>query len=103
MSKKIDEALPIEDYMFLKWENGDERDLRILTVTKDLDLTATFTMDPDGIEPVNSSEYMVPSEESVYNLAGQQIVNGKSSNGKWPKGINIIRMSDGTTRKVIRR
>ena len=97
------QALPIEDYMFLKWENGDERDLRILTVTKDLDLTATFTMDPDGIEPVNSSESMVPSEESVYNLAGQQMVNGKSSNGKWPKGINIIRVSDGTTRKVIRR
>lgn len=37
----------------------------------------------------------------VYNLAGQQMVNGKSSNSKMPKGINIIRFFDGTTRKVI--
>lgn len=37
-------------------------------------------------------------EGLIYNLAGQQMVNGKL-----PKGINIIRMSDGTTRKVIMR
>lgn len=39
-----------------------------------------------------------PKEEGlIYNIAGQQI-----GNDKLPKGINIIRMSDGTTRKVKR-
>ena len=65
----------------------------------------TFTtgeMDPDGIEEVYSSESIVhSSEEAVYDLSGRQIVNSKSSNSKLPRGINIIRMSDGTTRKVL--
>ncbi len=38
---------------------------------------------------------------AIYNLAGQQMVNGKWSNGKLPKGINIIRYSDGTAKKVL--
>lgn len=58
--------------------------------------------DPDDIELVHSSESIVQSEENVYNLAGQQIVNRQSSNSKLPKDINIVRMSDGTVRKVLR-
>ena len=52
---------------------------------------------PDGI----SSPLAEAREEAIYNLAGQKIVNGQSSNGKLPRGINILRMSDDTTRKVL--
>ena len=41
------------------------------------------------------------SEYDVFDLSGRQIVNGKLSNGKLPRGINILRMSDGMTRKVL--
>jgi len=64
----------------------------------------TFTtgeMDPDRIEEVHSSQSIVHSEEAVYDLSGRKIVNGQLSNGQMPKGINILRMSDGTTRKVL--
>lgn len=44
--------------------------------------------DPTGIQVLPQSD----NEGSVvYNLAGQQILNGKSSNGKLPRGINIIK------------
>ena len=36
-----------------------------------------------------------------YDLHGRKIVNSKSSNSKLPRGLNIVRMSDGSVRKVI--
>ena len=58
------------------------------------------SVDPDGIEEVHSSESIVQSE-GIYDLSGRKIVNGQSSNGKLPRGFNIIRYSDGTTKKVM--
>jgi hypothetical protein len=63
-----------------------------------------FFMDiaPDGIKEVHSSESIVHSSSSgIYDLSGRKIVNGNLSNGKLPRGINIIRYSDGTTKKVL--
>lgn len=51
-----------------------------------------------GIGEVNGRPMV--ETQSIYDLSGRQIVNGKSSNSKLPKGINIIRMSDGTVKKV---
>ena len=53
-----------------------------------------------GIGEVNGQSLMTDAP-SAYDLSGRQIVNSKSSNGKLPKGINIIRMSDGTVKKVL--
>ena len=52
-----------------------------------------------GIGEVNGRPMV--ETQSIYDLSGRQIVNGKSSNSKLPKGINIIRMSDGTVKKVL--
>ena len=41
------------------------------------------------------------SDAAIYDLSGRQIGNGKTSNGKSPRGINIIRTGDGTTSKVL--
>ena len=63
----------------------------------------TFTtgeMDPDGIESLTPDPSPV-GEESWYDLSGRKIVNGKLSNGKLPRGINIIRYADGTSKKVM--
>ena len=71
--------------------------------------------DEDGIGEVESSELKV--ESSIYDLGGRQMVNGKfldalaprrdcsrgRSNGQMPRGINIIRMSDGSVRKILRK
>lgn len=60
--------------------------------------------DTDDIEDIEHSPLNTEhSEVAIYNLAGRKIVNGQSSivNAKWPQGINIIRYSDGTSRKVL--
>ena len=48
--------------------------------------------DPDGIEDIKASEDV--TEIARYDISGRMI-------GKPQKGINIIRYSDGTTRKVL--
>jgi hypothetical protein len=39
------------------------------------------------------------TDQAIYNLAGQ-MVNRQSSNNKLPRGITIVRMSDGKARKI---
>ena len=51
----------------------------------------TSPVDPDGISPIQTSP---EKEEEWYDLNGRKL-------GKPQKGINIIRYSDGTTRKVL--
>jgi len=53
--------------------------------------------DEDAIGKVNAD---TATDMEFYDLVGRQIVNCKSSNRKLPKGINIIRYSDGTIKKV---
>ena len=54
--------------------------------------TFTTSFDPDGIEEVKSSEET--TEVARYDLQGRMIA-------KLQKGINIIRYSDGTSKKVL--
>ncbi|MBR6032920.1 MAG: CotH kinase family protein [Bacteroidaceae bacterium] len=62
----------------------------------------TYYNDPDRAKEIQNSGFANRDKgNAIYNLAGQQIVNSKLSNGKFPRGIHIIRMSDGTTKKVV--
>ncbi|MBR5052889.1 MAG: InlB B-repeat-containing protein [Bacteroidaceae bacterium] len=64
--------------------------------------TFSTSYDADGIKDIEHSPLNIEhSKGAVYNLAGQKIVNGKFSNGKLPRGLNIIRYSDGSTKKVL--
>ena len=48
-----------------------------------------FTADTmTGIKAIENRQQS--TDNRIYNLAGQQIMNGKWSNGKLPKGINIV-------------
>ncbi|MBR6129706.1 MAG: BspA family leucine-rich repeat surface protein [Bacteroidaceae bacterium] len=48
-----------------------------------------FTADTmTGIKAIENRQQQ--ADNRIYNLAGQQIMNGKWSNGKLPKGINIV-------------
>ena len=65
--------------------------------------TFSTSVDPDGIKEIKNEELRMKNEEAWYDLSGRKILNGQSSmvNGKLPRGINIIRYSDGTTRKLM--
>ena len=54
---------------------------------------------PTGINEIENGRWRFENSISeCYNLNGHKIINGKL-----PSGINIIRMSDGTTRKVLKK
>ncbi|MBO7137006.1 MAG: leucine-rich repeat domain-containing protein, partial [Bacteroidaceae bacterium] len=52
----------------------------------------TSPVDPDGIKSIENGKLII--ENDVYDLNGRKL-------DKPQKGINIIRYSDGTTRKVL--
>ena len=52
----------------------------------------------DGIRSLTPT--LSKGEGEWYDLSGRKIVNGKLSNGKLTRGINIIRYPDGTTKKI---
>ncbi len=56
----------------------------------------TYIIDRGDISDVNeiSTEMVAPVQEAIYTIDGQRV-------NTLTKGINIIRMSDGTTRKVL--
>ena len=42
------------------------------------------------IKEIDNSQLTIDNEETVYDLSGRQIVNGKWSNGKWSRGLYIV-------------
>ena len=50
--------------------------------------------DPDGIKLIDNGQWTMDNEEAWYSLDGKKL-------SKPQKGLNIIRYSDGTTRKVL--
>ena len=58
--------------------------------------TQTFrtSYDPDGIKLIDNGQLTMDNEEAWYSLDGKKL-------GKPQKGINIIRYSDGTSKKVL--
>ena len=61
--------------------------IQFLQGSSALDVIAT------GVKEIDNSHQpsdLNPQTSTIYNLAGQKIANGKSSNGKLPRGINII-------------
>lgn len=48
-----------------------------------------ITDDATGISELKSEEQRMKDEDAIYDLGGREIVNGKSSNRRLPKGIII--------------
>ena len=44
----------------------------------------------DDIEEIQNSEFKIQNDGVIYNLSGQQIVNGQSSNRKLQRGVYIV-------------
>ena len=84
-------AIPDEGYAFVKWSDGVTDNPRIVTVTGNITLRALFVDDPDGIEIIDAEQF---DNENWYDLNGRKLDEPQ-------KGINIIRYSDGTSRKVL--
>jgi hypothetical protein len=60
----------------------------------------------DGIREIKDESLTLALSEGEgdwYDLNGRKMANGQSSmfNGKLPRGINIIRYADGTSKKVL--
>ncbi|MBO4550824.1 MAG: hypothetical protein J5733_08840, partial [Bacteroidaceae bacterium] len=56
----------------------------------------TEIYDPDGIKAIDNGQFTIDNETTWYSLDGKKL-------SKPQKGLNILRMNDGITRKVIMR
>ena len=62
-----------------------------------LSCSLRYLGDPDAIRPINAEG---AESTTIYDLSGRQIVNARWSNGRLPRGINIVRTSDGKAKKI---
>ena len=85
-------AIPDEGYLFDRWSDGVTDNPRTVTVTENATYTAWFVDDPVGIQEIKNEELRMKNE--WYSLDGRKL-------DKPQKGINIIRYSDGTSRKLL--
>ena len=88
------EAIPNEGYYFVRWDDGNTDNPRVLTVSYDIALTAIFAKEgeyPTANENAEADHFRVYvqnrtiylSEDrgvvQVYNMAGQCVYNGHST------------------------
>lgn len=88
-------ALANEHYHFVKWSDGDENDVRVITITADIDLTAEFA--PDMYELVLN----VDSEEGRVIGAGLYEYGKEVTIVAIPNaGYHFVKWSDGDENDV---
>ena len=88
-AKIVPPVIPgLEDYTI--WE-----DVPATMPAKDITIYGKAKEIIDGIGSIHNSQFIIHNKEEVYDLSGHKMFNGLK------KGINIIRMSDGTSRKVL--
>lgn len=70
------EATPAEGYLFVRWSDGNTDNPRVLTVTKDVTLTAEFAPIYSAVEEVHNEGAIVttaPGVILVYGVAGCEL------------------------------
>ena len=83
---ELPESLDSERYTLIEWLDVPET-----MPAHDVTIYASYT---DGIVVIKNEELRNKNEEGIYDLNGRKL-------SQMQKGINVIRMKDGTSRKVL--
>ena len=106
------EAIADKGYHFEKWSDGNTENPRTITVTEDIELSATFELDETPVENVQITSANVYSRNGilhvegaetdyyVLDMAGRLIYSGRDAEVQLPRGVYLVTIK-GEVQKII--
>ena len=106
------EAIANKGYHFEKWSDGNTENPRTITVTEDIELSATFELDETPVENVQITSANVYSRNGilhvegaetdyyVLDMAGRLIYSGRDTELQLPRGVYVVNVG-GEVQKVV--
>ncbi len=106
------EAIADKGYHFEKWSDGNTENPRTITVTEDIELSATFELDETPVENVQITSANVYSRNGilhvegaetdyyVLDMAGKLIYSGHDTELQLPRGVYVVNVG-GEVQKVV--
>ncbi|MBR1833985.1 MAG: leucine-rich repeat domain-containing protein [Bacteroidales bacterium] len=112
-------AVAICGYHFVQWSDGNTENPRHMTVTGDLELSATFANDEVGITDVPSSNAIITVQDNVITVQGaegqrvrifdavgrllstEQNASGIQHFRMTAAGVYLVQVGDGTAQRVV--
>ena len=105
-------ATPNKGYHFVKWSDNNTENPRVIVVTKDINLTATFELDGTPVEDVlitsaniyssNGKLHVEGAETDYYvlDMAGRLIYSGRDAEVQLPRGVYLVTIK-GEVQKIV--
>ena len=106
------EAIADKGYHFVKWSDGNTENPRIIVVTENIELSATFELDETPVENVqitsanvytrNGILHIEGTETDYYvlDMAGRLIYSGRDAQIQLPRGVYVVSVN-GEVQKVV--
>ena len=106
------EAIANKGYHFVKWSDENTENPRIIVVTEDIELSATFELDETPVENVQITSAKVYSRDGrlhvegaktdyyVLDMAGRLIYSGRDTEIQLPRGVYVVNIA-GEIQKVV--
>ena len=106
------EAIADKGYHFEKWSDGNIENPRTITVTENIELSATFELDETPVENVQITSANVYSRDGrlhvegaetdyyVLDMAGRLIYSGRDTELQLPRGVYVVNVG-GEVQKVV--
>ena len=106
------EAIANKGYHFVKWSDGNTENPRTITVTEDIELSATFELDETPVENVQITSANVYSRNGilhvegaetdyyVLDMAGRLVYSGRDTEVQLPRGVYLVTIK-GEVQKIV--
>ena len=106
------EAIANKGYHFEKWSDGNTENPRIIVVTENIELSATFELDETPVENVQITSANVYSHNGILHIegaktdyyildmSGRLVYSGRDTQVQLPRGVYVININ-GELQKVV--
>ncbi|MBR5823553.1 MAG: leucine-rich repeat domain-containing protein [Paludibacteraceae bacterium] len=106
------EAIADKGYHFVKWSDGNTENPRMIVVTENIKLNATFELDETPVENVQITSANVYSRDGklhvegaetdyyILDMSGRLVYSGRDAQLQLPRGVYVVNIA-GEVQKVI--
>ena len=106
------EAIADKGYHFEKWSDDNTENPRTITVTEDIELSATFELDETPVDNITNSYVVIYTNGNILHIegaetdyyvldaAGRLIYSGRDTELQLPRGVYVVNVG-GEVQKVV--